>query len=98
MKMRTWLILEKMRIYRDYQRAFKAATGLPLQIRSALGAGRVLHAGDNLAAFLDTGRVLFNPPGRTGFNKITAQLIKWGTRADLKRTDFARIGHQQSSL
>lgn len=135
------LILEKSRIYRDYQHAFKTATGLPLQIRSAAQAGRVPRAdsgslcallakgnescaaclavqaklekkarlksrtlkcfaglcetavpvrvGDNLIAFLETGRVLFNRPDQAGFRKITARLVEWGTQIDLKKAEEA---------
>jgi len=141
MKKRPRLILEESRIFRDYQRAFSRVTGLPLQIRSAMGRGKVhrpqpgslcallaagnqscaaclamqarleksarlkpktlkcfaglcetavpVRVGDNVIAFLETGRVLFNRPDRTGFNKLTAHLLKWGTEVDLKKVEEA---------
>ncbi len=135
------LILEELRIFRDYQRAFTRVTGLPLRIRSAMGKRALLRpqsgslcallaagnqscaaclalqaklersarlkprtlkcfaglcetavpvrVGDNVIAFLETGRVHFNDPDRAGFNKLTAQLMKWGAQVDLKKVEEA---------
>jgi AraC-like DNA-binding protein len=48
-----------------------------------------VRVGDNLIAFLETGRVLFNRPDKAGFKKITAQLVEWGTQVDLKKVEEA---------
>ncbi|MGK0237527.1 MAG: AraC-like DNA-binding protein/ligand-binding sensor protein [Candidatus Pelagisphaera sp.] len=43
-----------------------------------------IRVGDKLIAFLQTGQVLLDEPSDTGFDKITRQLLDWGTSVDLK--------------
>ena len=48
-----------------------------------------VRVGDKLIAFLQTGQVLVERPDKLHFNKIAAQLIKWGAEVDLKRAEEA---------
>jgi AraC-like DNA-binding protein len=48
-----------------------------------------VRVGDNLIAFLHTGQVMLHPPTRTGFNRVAAALLKWGTQVDLKSAEDA---------
>ena len=43
-----------------------------------------IRVGDTLIAFLQTGQVHLDEPSDTGFDKITRQLLDWGTSVDLK--------------
>lgn len=43
-----------------------------------------IRVGDKLIAFLQTGQVLLDQPSDSGFDKITRQLLDWGTSVDLK--------------
>ncbi len=135
--------LSRSKIYRDYEKAFTEATGLPLAIRPmetfqlALSGKKEenlfcalmadsnkscaqclqiqakleqeaqikpktlkcfaglcdsiapIRVGDNLIAFLQTGQVLLHQPNKLEFNKITRQLLSWGTKVDLKRLEEA---------
>jgi AraC-like DNA-binding protein len=48
-----------------------------------------VRVGDKLIAFLQTGQILVQRPDKLQFNKIAAQLIKWGAVVDLKRVEEA---------
>ena len=48
-----------------------------------------VRVGDKLIAFLQTGQVLVQRPDKIQFNKIAAELIKWGAEVDLKQVEEA---------
>lgn len=48
-----------------------------------------VRVGDKLIAFLQTGQILLQRPDKIQFNKIAADLIKWGAEVDLKRLEEA---------
>ncbi len=48
-----------------------------------------IRVGDNLIAFLQTGQILVNQPDAKQFDKVTSQLLKWGTEIDLKKLEEA---------
>ncbi len=48
-----------------------------------------IRVGDNLIAFLQTGQILVNKPDAKQFDKLTSQLLKWGTEIDLKKLEEA---------
>ncbi|MBL9203145.1 MAG: PocR ligand-binding domain-containing protein [Opitutaceae bacterium] len=135
--------LKRSQIFRDYEKAFRDTTGLPLALRP-LEAFDLPHHGDpkenpfcallarsnqscaaclqlqrrvedearlepktlkcfaglcdsavpvrvgeNLIGFLQTGQILLHTPAKAEFARVTRQLIKWGTEADLKRVEEA---------
>ena len=48
-----------------------------------------VRVGENLIAFLHTGQILLQRPDKARFNRIAANLIKWGWEVDLKRVEEA---------
>jgi AraC-like DNA-binding protein/ligand-binding sensor protein len=48
-----------------------------------------IRVGENLVAFLQTGQVLLHQPNKEEFAKTTRQLLKFGTKTDLKRLEEA---------
>ena len=48
-----------------------------------------VRVGDKVIAFLQTGQILVHRPDKLHFNKIAANLIKWGADVDLKRVEEA---------
>lgn len=48
-----------------------------------------VRVGDNLVAFLQTGQVLLHTPTKAQFAKATRELLKFGTKMDLKRMEEA---------
>ena len=48
-----------------------------------------VRAGGRLIAFLHTGQILLQRPGRVQFGKIAAALIEWGAEVDFKRLEAA---------
>jgi AraC-like DNA-binding protein/ligand-binding sensor protein len=46
-----------------------------------------VRVGDKLIAFLQTGQILVQRPDKLQFNKIAAQLTKWGADVDLKQVE-----------
>jgi AraC-like DNA-binding protein/ligand-binding sensor protein len=48
-----------------------------------------IRVGENLIAFLQTGQILLHKPDKTGFNKLSRQLVSWGHDVDLKRIEEA---------
>jgi AraC-like DNA-binding protein/ligand-binding sensor protein len=48
-----------------------------------------IRIGEDLVAFLQTGRILLHRPSRREFSRIARQLLKWGAEADLKRVEQA---------
>jgi len=48
-----------------------------------------IRVGNKLIAFLQTGQVLLDRPSHGGFDKITRQLLDWGTSVDLKSLEEA---------
>src|SRR5690606_32730118 len=48
-----------------------------------------IRVGDNLIAFLQTGQVFLNRPDAAQFDRLTRQLLKWGTEIDLKKLEEA---------
>ena len=53
-----------------------------------------VRVGDNLIAFLETGRVLTSPPDSPRFNKLAGTLVKWGSQIDLKKAEEAYFSTQ----
>jgi AraC-like DNA-binding protein/ligand-binding sensor protein len=140
---RSLAALTSSQLFHDYQRAFEAATGLPLTLSSpsdlahagprsgtdvpfcnvmsessaACNACQQLHesleqgahkashtltcfaglcetaipvrAGERLIAFLHTGQVMTRQPTKARFNRVAAELLKWGSEVDLKRAEDA---------
>lgn len=130
-------------LYKDYEKAFRDATGLPINLRPieafdlshhkdpkenpfcALMASTnqscaaclqlqrkveeqarfepttlkcfaglcdsavPVRVGDNLVAFLQTGQVLLHTPTKAQFAKATRELLKFGTKMDMKRVEEA---------
>ncbi|HEY0969268.1 MAG TPA: PocR ligand-binding domain-containing protein [Opitutaceae bacterium] len=48
-----------------------------------------IRVGDNLIAFLQTGQIFINRPNAAQFDRLTRQLLKWGTEIDLKKLEEA---------
>ncbi|PTY07315.1 AraC family transcriptional regulator [Opitutaceae bacterium EW11] len=48
-----------------------------------------IRVGENLVAFLQTGQIFVQQPSKEQFDKVTRQLLKWGTETDLKRMEEA---------
>lgn len=48
-----------------------------------------VRVGENLVAFLQTGQVFMEKPGRDEFSRATKQLLQFGVEADLKRLEEA---------
>jgi len=48
-----------------------------------------IRVGENLIAFLATGRVFTNPPNARQFSKAAEVLVKWGAKVDLKKAEEA---------
>lgn len=46
-----------------------------------------VRVGENLIAFLETGQIFLHKPTKDEFTKTAKQLLKWGTKADLKRLE-----------
>lgn len=46
-----------------------------------------VRVGENLIAFLETGQIFLHKPGRKDFTRTAQQLLKWGTKADVKRIE-----------
>jgi AraC-like DNA-binding protein/ligand-binding sensor protein len=133
--------MRSSQLYRDYEKAFRDATGLPINLRPieafdlphhkdpkenpfcALMASTnqscaaclqlqrkveeqarfepttlkcfaglcdsavPVRVGDNLVAFLQTGQVLLHTPTKAQFAKATRELLKFGTKMDMKRVE-----------
>ena len=48
-----------------------------------------IRVGLEVIGFLQTGQVALRPPSRAQFNRITRQLVEWGTTVDLNRLEDA---------
>jgi len=135
--------LARSEIYRDYEHAFRDATGLPLSLRAVeafdlphqgeqnenpfcalmattnqscaaclqlqrkveesaglepatlkcfaglCDSAVPIRVGEDLIAFLQTGKILLHRPSRREFSRLARQLVKWGVDTDLKQVEEA---------